>query len=470
MKLFGLLRPHHVDGNLRPPAKIVIVGGGYTGFYAAWKLQKRLRQGEARVVLIDPLPYMTYQPFLPEVIAGSIEARHIVVSFRRHLKRTQLLTAHVSYISHATKTVTITGPAGSSSKLDYDILIVTAGAVSRTFPIPGVAEEAIGLKNIEEAVTIRDQLLRNFQEAAGLPRGPERRRLLTVTFVGGGYAGVEGIGELRALATELLRFFPELTPEDTEFHLIEASSRILPEISEKTAQWVVRHLTDRGMHVHLSTQLLSARDGTIELSTGQSFDSALLVWTAGVMANPSITRHTDLPVDSRGRITVRPDLQATTTEAAIPGVWAGGDNAAVPDLTDGGVDGFTVPNAQHAVRQGKLLARNVTATLRGRRVRDYKHRNLGTVATLGLGSGVFQSGRIVIKGWPAWAVHRVYHGFAVPSWERKWRVMSDWGLNALLGRDIIGLHGLESPRATFQRFAARPGSTPPISRCPISDP
>jgi NADH dehydrogenase len=328
--------------------------------------------------------------------------------------------------------------------------------VSRTFPIPGIAEQAIGLKNIEEAVTIRDRLFRNFDEAAGLPPGPARDRLLTVTFVGGGYAGIEGFGELRALATALLKSYPELSLADTHFHLVEATTRILPEVSRDTSLWVLKQLAARGAELHLNTQLLSAVDGVIELSSGESFESALIVWTAGVVANPSITRHTDLPIDLKGRLVVRTDLRAGTEEEAIEGAWGGGDNAAVPDLTGGGVGGYTVPNAQHAVRQGKLLAKNLTASLRGRPLKPYFHRNLGAVATLGLGTGVFQSGRIVIKGFPAWVMHRGYHALAIPTWERKWRVLGGWWHNLWLGRDIIGLHGLENPRAVFEEFAVRP--------------
>jgi NADH dehydrogenase len=441
--------------------RVLIVGGGYTGFYTAWKLEKHLRPNEAQVILVDPLPYMTYQPFLPEVIAGSIEARHSVVSFRRHLKKTMLVTAKVTYIDHAKKMVTILRRNEIPSQLEYDIIVVTAGAVSRTFPIPGVAEQAIGLKSIEEAVTIRDRLLSNIDEAAGLPPGPARDRLMTVTFIGGGYAGIEGFGELRSMVTALLRAYPELRLEDTHFHLIEATNRILPEVSLKTSEWVVQHLAERGARIHLNTQLVSAVNGVIELSTGETFESGLIIWTAGVMANPSVTRHTDLPVDERGRLQVRSDLQVGTPDQPVKDAWGGGDNAAVPDVTGGGIGGFTVPNAQHAVRQGKLLAKNITASLRGEPLEIYSHKNLGAVATLGLGTGVFQSGMIVIKGLPAWVMHRGYHALAIPTWERKWRVLWGWWHNLWLGRDIIGLHGLETPRATFEEFAARPKPVDP---------
>jgi len=174
--------------------KILIVGGGYAGFYTALKLERSLRPGEAEVTIVDPLPYMTYQPFLPEIAAGSIEPRHAVVSHRRHLEKTTVITARVTGISHATKTATITPEIGEPWEFSYDIIVVTAGSVSRTFPIPGVADQAIGLKTIEEATAIRDRVLTNFDKAALLPAGPERDRLLTFVVVGGGFAGIEIFG------------------------------------------------------------------------------------------------------------------------------------------------------------------------------------------------------------------------------------------------------------------------------------
>ena len=187
--------------------RILSVGGGYAGFYTAWKLEKLLRKGEAEVTVVDPLPYMTYQPFLPEVAAGSIEARHSVVALRRHLKRSTVIAGKVTGIEHANKVATITPVAGEPYQLEYDQIVVTAGAVSRTFPIPGIADNAIGLKTIEEAVAIRDRLMSNFDKASTLPAGPERDRLLTVVVVGGGFAGIEVFAELRSAASALLRLF-----------------------------------------------------------------------------------------------------------------------------------------------------------------------------------------------------------------------------------------------------------------------
>ncbi|NHF62100.1 NAD(P)/FAD-dependent oxidoreductase [Microcella pacifica] len=435
--------------------RILIVGGGYAGFYTALKLEKWLRKGEAEVVLVDPLPYMTYQPFLPEVAAGSIEPRHAVVSHRRHLRSTRVITAKVSGVNHASKTATIEPEVGETFELDYDHVVMTAGSVSRTFPIPGVADEAIGMKSIEEAVAVRDRLIDNFHRAALLPAGPERDRLLTVVVVGGGFAGIETFAELRSLASALLRDHPQLTIDDTHFHLIEAMGRIMPEVSLKTSHWVLKNLAQRAAIVHLETQLTSAVDGHLELSTGESLESDLIIWTAGVMANP-VLRGTDLPVDERGRLRAQPDLRVIDDNGVVDAAWTAGDVAAVPDLSGGGVGGFCVPNAQHAVRQGKQLAKNLVAVLRGEDPKDYEHKNLGAVAGLGIGYGAFQSGKFAVTGFPAWIMHRGYHGLAIPMWERKLRVVGDWVGNFVLGRDNVSLSAREEPAAYFQEFAARP--------------
>jgi NADH dehydrogenase len=437
--------------------KILIVGGGYAGFYTAWKLEKYLGRREADVTIVDPRPYMTYQPFLPEVAAGSVDPRHALVSHRKHLKKTEVLTATVTGINHAKKSATITPVVGAAYEFAYDIVVVTAGSVSRTFPIPGVADEAVGMKNIEEAVYVRDRILTNFDKAAQLPAGPERDRLLTFVVVGGGFAGIEAFAEMRSFASYLVRQYPTISFEDTHFHLIEAMGRIMPEVSLKTSHWVLKNLAERGAEVHLDTQLVSAVGGRVEQSDGLVYESDLIVWTAGVMASPML-RNTDLPVEERGRLLVQPDLRVVDAAGnVVEGAWGAGDVSAVPDLIPGqGVGGYCVPNAQHAVRQGKLLAKNVIAVLRDETPVDYAHKNQGAVAGLGIGVGVFQNGPIAITGLIAWFMHRGYHGLAMPTWERKLRVIVNWVGNFFLGRDTVGIAAVETPRAVFEQFASRP--------------
>ncbi|MFF0342654.1 NAD(P)/FAD-dependent oxidoreductase [Kribbella sp. NPDC004875] len=436
--------------------RILVVGGGYAGFYTAWRLEKKLRRDEAEVVVVDPRPYMTYQPFLPEVVAGSVEARHAAVSLRRNLRRTRIVDGMVTHIAHADRTVTIRPALGPDYELPYDVIAVTAGAVTRTFDVPGVADRAIGMKHVEEAVAIRDRLFTAFDQAAGLEPGPLRRKLLTVTFVGGGFSGVEGFAELQSLARALLKKFPELAGDDLGFHLVEATNRILPEVSDRPGEWVVKMLEKRGAVVHLNTTMTSAEDGHVVLSDGTEFDSELIVWTAGNAATRLLRNHTDLPHNERGLVQVRADLRIGTASEVVPDAWAAGDDAAVPDLAAPGEGAYTVPNAQNAVRQGKLLAKNLLRSLRGREPKNYVHHSLGAIATLGLGTGIFQYRRIVIKGLLAWLMHRGYHVLAVPTWDRKMRVLAIWLVSFCYGRDIVSLASVQSPREAFTTEAKAP--------------
>jgi NADH dehydrogenase len=398
---------------------------------------------------------MTYQPFLPEVAAGSIEPRHVLVSYRRHLKNTNIVGGKVSYINHKEKKVTVSSPGLEPYELEYDQIVVTAGAVSRTFPIPGVADLAIGMKTIEEAIEVRDRLLTNFDRAASLPAGPKREKLLNFVVVGGGFAGIEAFAEMLSLATYLLRYYPTIKFEEVQFHLVEAMSRVMPEVSLKTSEWVVKNLRDRNAHVHLDTQLQSAEDGVVELSSGLKLSADIIVWTAGVMANPAV-KNTDLPLDERGRVTADASLRIVDGEQIIEGAWTAGDNSAVPDLSGDGVGGYCVPNAQHAVRQGKLLAKNLVASLRGEGIKPYFHKNMGAVAGLGIGVGVFQYRNVAVTGLLAWFMHRGYHVLAMPMWERKFRVLGGWIANFLLRRDVVSIESKKDPRLAFETWASRP--------------
>lgn len=435
--------------------RILIVGGGYAGFYTAKKLEKYLGKNEAEVTLVDPLPYMTYQPFLPEVAAGSIEARHVLVSYRRHLTRTNIVSGKATFINHKEKKVTVSSPNLEPHDIEYDQVVVTAGAVSRTFPIPGVADLAIGMKTIEEAIEVRDRLLTNFDRAAAMPAGPSRQKLLTFVVVGGGFAGIEAFAEMLSLSTYLLRYYPNIKFDEVQFHLVEAMTRVMPEVSLKTSEWVVKNLRDRNAQVHLDTQLQSAEGGVIELSNGLRLEADVIVWTAGVMANPAI-KNTDLPLDERGRVTANTSLQIVDGETIIEGAWTAGDNSAVPDLSGDGVGGYCVPNAQHAVRQGKLLSKNLVANLRGEGLIPYFHRNMGAVAGLGIGVGVFQYRNLAVTGLLAWFMHRGYHVLAMPMWERKFRVLGGWIANFLLRRDVVSIASTKDPRLAFETWASRP--------------
>ncbi|MEJ7691269.1 MAG: FAD-dependent oxidoreductase [Nocardioidaceae bacterium] len=338
---------------------IVIVGGGYVGMYTALGLQKSLRRGEARVTVIDPRSAMTYQPFLPEAAAGSLEPRHVVVPLRRTLKGCEVLTARVVGIDHAAKRLTVEPPQGDAYELSYDELVVAAGSVARTLPIPGLKEIGMGFKQIEEAIALRNQVLDRLDVATSTMDQATRTCALTFVFVGGGYAGVEALAEIEDMARFATRYYESITADDLRFVLVEASDRILPEVGPDMGRYTVKRLRDRGIEVRLNTRLESATDHHIVLSDGDEFDADTLVWTAGVKANPLLAS-TDLPLDDKGRVKARPNLTVDGVEHA----WSAGDNAAVPDLTHPGQ--LCSPSAQHAVRQARLLAANVVRSLRGR--------------------------------------------------------------------------------------------------------
>jgi len=422
--------------------RIVVLGGGYVGLYTAHALLKKLREGEAQVTVVDPRSYMTYQPFLPEASAGSLSARHVVVPLRRVLKGAHIVNAHVVAVDHANRSVTVRPLEGPAYDIGYDVVVVALGSIARTLPIPGLAEAGIGFKSVEEAIYLRNHVLHCLDVAASTMDADRRRCALTFLFVGGGYAGVEAFAELEDMAHYALRYYPGLGPADLRFVLVEASNRILPEVSEDMGRYTVDELRQRGMEVLLQTRLESCVEGAVELSDGQRFDADTLVWTAGVKASPVLS-HTDLPVDDKGRLRCDADLRVHEVADA----WGAGDNAAVPDLTQPGQ--FCSPSAQHAVRQARVLGSNIVASLRGEDLKEYRHRYVGSVASLGLYKGVAQVYGIKLRGWPAWFMHRTYHLSRVPTVNRKARVLSDWTLSLFFRREIVSLGEMDMPRGGF---------------------
>jgi NADH:ubiquinone reductase (H+-translocating) len=434
------------SGRQRP--HILIVGGGYVGMYTALRLQRNLRLDEARVTVIDPLSYMTYQPFLPEAAAGNLEPRHVVVPLRGVLPRTQVLNGRVTEIEHARRVVTFLPNAGPSVEISYDILVVAAGSIARTLPIPGLAENGIGFKTVGEAIFLRNHVLAKLDIAASTSDPELRRRALTFVFVGGGYAGVEAFAELEDMARDACKFYGTIEPKDMRWVLVEATDRILPEVSRDMGEYTVRELRGRGMEVRLNTRLNSAADKHIVLSDGEEFDADTLVWTAGVKPNPVVTQ-SDLPVDEKGRVRCTEYL----TVAGVEDAWAAGDSAAVPDATRPGT--FCGPSAQHAVRQAKQLGDNIAAVLRGKKPREYRHSYAGSVASLGLHKGVAQIYGFKFRGFVAWFMHRTYHVSRVPTLNRKVRVIADWTLGLFFRREIVSLGALQNPREEFE-MATRP--------------
>lgn len=425
--------------------QILIVGGGYVGMYTALRLRRKLRRGEAAITVVDPVSTMTYQPFLAEVAAGSIEPRHVVVPLRKVLRGCRVVTGRVTAVDTGNRVATVESVAGEQVLLPYDQLVLAPGSISRTLPVPGLAEHAIGFGTVAEAVHLRNHVLSQLDVASSMADPEHRRAPLTCTVVGGGYSGIEVLAELEDLARYALRYHPDLGPDDLRWVLVEAGDRILPEVSLPLAEYTVRRLRDRGIDVRLETRLESVVGGHVRLSDGDAYDAGTVIWTAGVRANPLAGR-LGLPVDSRGRMVCTAELQVY----GVPGLWAAGDAAAVPDLSVEDPDALCGPSAQHALRQARRLAGNLVATLRGRRLRPYRHPYAGSVASLGLHKGVAEVYGIKLRGWPAWMLHRLYHLGQMPTFNRKARVLADWALAFLFRREVVVLDQLEHPRRAWE--------------------
>jgi NADH:ubiquinone reductase (H+-translocating) len=429
------------------------------GLYTALRLSKKLRRREAEVMVVDPHPHMTYQPFLPEAAAGNISPRHSVVPLRRELRRCTILAGEVTRVEHERRIATVLPIVGPAREVRYDEIVMAPGSVSRTLPIPGLRENAIGFKGIGEAIYLRNKVLDRLDVAATTSDPDTRKRALTFVFIGGGYAGIEALAEMEDMARDALEYYSELSPEEMHWVLVEATQRILPEVDPDMGSYTVQQLLKRKLDIRLGTRLESCVDGHVRLSDGDAFDADTIVWTAGVKPHPMLEQ-TDLPRDPKGRLTCLATLQVVGPDGQpVPGAWSAGDCAAIPDLTKE-PGALTGPSAQHAVRQAKVLADNIATVLRGGKPKEYRHKYVGSVASLGLHKGVAQVYGIKIKGWPAWFMHRTYHLSRIPSVNRKVRVTIDWTLALFLKREVVSLGELHEPRESFTEVTPSVPSRP----------
>ncbi|MGF1428344.1 NAD(P)/FAD-dependent oxidoreductase [Kitasatospora sp. LaBMicrA B282] len=429
--------------------RILIVGGGYVGLYAAMRILKKMRYGEATVTVVDPRSYMTYLPFLPEAAGGNVAPRNLVAPLRSALKKAEVLTGHVTEVDHARKVATIAPLAGDSYELPFDYLVVATGSVSRTFPIPGLAEHGIGMKTVEEAISLRNHVMAQLDKAESTTDPEIRRKALTFVIIGGGFAGIETVAEIEDMARDAAKIYNTVSRDDMRFIVVEAANRILPEMGPDLGLWTKEKLEERNIEVFIETSMDSCVDGHVVLKNGVECDASTIVWTAGVKPNP-VVNNFGLPLGPRGHV----DTAATLQVQGFDYVWSAGDNAQVPDLA-AGEGAWCPPNAQHAVRQAVVLGDNVVSGMRGFPQKEYKHKNLGAVAGLGLHKGVaILFGKYKLKGRPAWWFHRLYHGAMVPTMNRKVRVFTDWTLAMFLKREAVGLSQMEKPYGAFQEVTA----------------
>lgn len=416
---------------------VLVVGGGFGGAFAARELDRRLGRS-MKVLLVAPTNFLLFSPLLPEAASGTLEPRHAVIPLREMLKRTEVQIGTVTSLDLDARNAIVTDLNGIEREVTFERVLLSPGSIPTTFPIPGLLENGVGFKTLQDAIWLRNRVL-FLLDAAAAETDPERRRsLLTFTFVGGGYAGVEALAELESLAADATKGYPNIARHDLRWVLIEAADTLLPGLHPRLARFTTENLRRRGVTVLLETRMTSCLDGMVEVQprTIEPYRSETIVWTAGQRPNP-IVDDWGLPTDDRGSVPV----DDTMAVVGLRSVFAVGDVAAVPD-PDGGTSPRT---AQHALRQARVAARNIAAQIEGGPPVHYTYRNRGLAVTLGKWQGTAQVKRFTFTGPLAWWMGRSYHLLMMPGMARRSRVVADWTTSLLFPRDVSQLGPLGSP-------------------------
>jgi len=416
---------------------IVIAGGGFGGLAAARELEKVMPKQSARLMLINETNYATYSPFLPEAAAGTLEPRHVVTPLREILKRTYLRLGEIVGHDPEARTVDLLTKNGSKETVPYDQLLLSLGSVSRTLPIPGLTDHAMGFKGLADAIVLRNRVIENLEEANATGDHQRREELLTFVFVGGGYAGLEALAELQDFAADAMDSYPRARLHGMRWILVEAAPRVLPEIDQDLADYALRELRGRGIDIKLETQLKEVTANSITLSTGEIVPTKTVVWTAGVTPAP-VLKNLNVPLDERGRVPVDSHLRVE----GLNSVWAIGDCAAAPDPRGG----TCPPTAQHAVRQGPVAARNIAAAVGIGDPEPFTYKSEASFVNLGRYKAVGRIGDRKFRGFPAWFLARSYHMSQIPGYGRKAHAILDWTASMPFKRDIAELGSVTRPK------------------------
>jgi NADH dehydrogenase len=403
---------------------VLILGGGFGGLYAARKLERTLPPHAAKVTIVTDVNFMLYTPLLPGAAAGTLEPRHVVVPLREHLDRTDLVLGHVIGADPDRRRVAVRTAEGQEREIEYDHLIVSLGSVSKTLPIPGLREHAVGFKTLSDAIALRNQILHTLERAEAVEDEATRRALLTYVFVGGGYAGLEGLAELQDFAADVLDMYPRSRVHGVRFILVEARDRVSGD--------------------------------SVELSDGEVVPCRTVAWTAGVKPHP-VVANLGLPLDDTGRLVVDNYCQVQGRSE----VWAIGDAAAVPDPARPGYP--TPPTCQHALRQGRTVAGNVAAALGAGKRKAFSYKTLGVFVDMGRHQAVAETVGIKWRGFPAWFLARSYHLAMMPGVKRQLRLVTDWTVDLVFGRDASELGQLGHPPALDGQSAGGTGDATAIT-------
>lgn len=412
--------------------RILVVGAGFAGVGCVRRLERKLSPDEAEITLVTPSSYQLYLPLLPQVASGVLTPQSIAVSLRRSRKyRTRIIPGGAIGVDLAAKVCVVHTITDKIVNEPYDYIVLAPGSITRTFDIPGLTDHAYGMKTLAEAAYLRDHVISQLDLADASQDPEERAARLQFVVVGGGYAGTETAACLQMLTHNAVKRYPRLDPGLIRWHLIDIAPRLMPELGEKLGEDAQKILRKRGIEISLGVSIAKAGPEEVTFTDGRVIPTRTLIWTAGVVASPLI--------GTLGAETVRGRL-AVASEMNLPGhdgVFALGDAAAVPDVAKDEEGAVCPPTAQHAMRQGKVVADNVIAALRDQPLRPYKHKDLGLVVDLGGRDAVSKPLGIELKGLPAMAVARGYHWSALRTNVAKTRVMTNWLLNAVAGDDFV---------------------------------
>ncbi|NUS18121.1 MAG: NAD(P)/FAD-dependent oxidoreductase [Streptomyces sp.] len=427
--------------------KILVVGAGFAGVGCVRRLERNLSRDEADIALVTPFSYQLYLPLLPQVASGILTPQSIAVSLRRSKRyRTRIIPGGAVGVDTKAKVCVVRTITDEIFNERYDYIVLAPGSITRTFDIPGLVENARGMKTLAEAAYVRDHVISQLDLADASHDPVERESRLQFVVVGGGYAGTETAACLQRLTNAALHRYPRLDPALLKWHLIDIAPRLMPELGEKLGESAQKILRDRGIEISLGVSVAKAGPTEVTFTDGRAVPCRTLIWTAGVAASPLIGTLGAETV--RGRLAVTPEM----TLPGSDGVFALGDAAAVPDLAKGEEGAVCPPTAQHAMRQGVKAADNVIAAIRHQPLRPYRHKDLGLVVDLGGRDAVSKPLGIELRGMPAQAVARGYHWSALRTNVAKTRVMTNWLLNAIAGDDFVRTGFQARKPATLRDF------------------
>ena len=410
--------------------RVLILGGGFGGMYAALEFEQALARGDdLEVTLVNRDNYFLFTPMLHEVAASDLDITNIVSPIRKLLRRVTFFHGNIEAIDLVHKRVGLShGHEEHCHSLPYDYLVLALGSTTNFFNIPGLAERALTMKSLDDAIALRNRLVANLEEADFECAAPLRAPLLNFVVAGGGFAGVETIAAMNDFLREAVRFFPHLREDMLRIILVHSGTLILPDLGEKLGAYAQRKLMEQQVEIHSNCKVTAVTDRDVTLSNGTTVTTNTLVWTAGICPNSLMDT---LPcTKSRGRVLVNEYLEVSEW----PGVWAFGDCALVPDRKTGESH---PPTAQHALREGKLAARNILATVRGDEMKPFLYSTIGLLAPIGKRTGVANILGVNFSGFIAWWLWRTIYLLKLPRFEKKVLVALDWTLDLLFSKDLV---------------------------------